>query len=129
MAGPVALFLSGPMRGHRMFNFPAFHEARILLERAGYAVACPAARDLMSGFDPVALDLHGNHSELAVHGFSVPDAMLWCCTMICLHVDGVALLPGWVTSAGARTEWHLAQALGLPCNPITEWLDLAEAHR
>lgn len=121
----VALFLSGPMRGLKHFGFPSFHAAREDLRRSGFTVWCPAESDVLGGFDPIALDLHGNHSELVAHAFATNEALLWCCERICLHVEGVALLPGWETSAGARAEWHLAQALGLPCSPVDEWLELA----
>jgi hypothetical protein len=40
-----------------------------------------------------------------------------------LQCDGVALLPNWHLSPGARAEFDLANTVGIPCKPIEEWLD------
>jgi hypothetical protein len=123
------LFLSGPMRGHRHFNFEAFDAAAFQLERAGYRVWSPARRDRWTGFDAIALDLHGNHDELAAHQFDLREAMSDCLRTVCRWADGVALLPGWEQSAGARAEWHTAQALDIPCRTVDEWADTDEVDR
>lgn len=36
--------------------------------------------------------------------------------------DGVATLPGWERSSGARIEARLAADLGLPVKPLMQWL-------
>jgi hypothetical protein len=40
-----------------------------------------------------------------------------------LQCDGVALLPGWHESPGARMEFDVASRVGIPCKPLDEWLD------
>jgi hypothetical protein len=39
-----------------------------------------------------------------------------------LQCDGVALLPGWHESPGARMEFDVASRVGIPCKPIEQWL-------
>jgi hypothetical protein len=40
-----------------------------------------------------------------------------------LRCDGVALLPGWEQSPGARMEFDVATRVGIPAKPLREWLD------
>jgi hypothetical protein len=100
----VKLYIAGPMRGYPRYNFDAFDEAQWTLEDAGHEVISPAQLDRDLGFDP--------DKTLEEQGFSVEEAMRRDVHAI-LEVDGVALLPGWEQSQGARTERTVAQALGL----------------
>jgi hypothetical protein len=40
-----------------------------------------------------------------------------------LDCDGVALLPDWKESKGAKIEARLAGDLGIPVKPVEEWLN------
>jgi hypothetical protein len=87
------LYVAGPMRGLPSLNFPAFMAAAKALREAGNFVFNPAEG---SPYDSdirscMAIDTH------------------W----ICAHADGIALLPGWEASKGARAELALAEALGI----------------
>jgi hypothetical protein len=93
------------MRGYPKFNFPAFDFAAQRLREQKFEVFSPAEK--------------GAETVLAKHPNIQDDEQFrrkvfrmdtdW----ICRHADAVALLPGWETSAGAKAERVLAEALGL----------------
>jgi hypothetical protein len=41
---------------------------------------------------------------------------------VMLAYGGVALLPDWEESAGARIEARLAREVGIPVKPVDEWI-------
>lgn len=89
------LYIAGPMTGHPEFNYPAFHALQAQLEEAGYKVLNPARvpepcenatwEDWMAATFPLLL-----------------------------QAEGVALLPGWEKSQGARIEYAVARERGIP---------------
>lgn len=103
------------MRGIPHFNFPAFHKAAAELRAQGHEVFSPAERDNeYYGTDISADNLTGDEALAhKQHGFDLREAMLRDCSYICLHAEGIALLPNWELSRGARAEKALAEALGL----------------
>ena len=111
----MKLYLAGPMRGIAEFNFPAFYRAAAQLERLGYEVFNPAAKDCEQyGTDISKGNATGSEQQAAAqHGFSLRAALGADLAWICLHSDGIALLPGWRNSKGARAEHATAVALGL----------------
>jgi hypothetical protein len=89
------IYVSGPMTGMPAFNFPAFHAAAAALRSEGYAVVNPAELDAA---DP---------APMAWADYLRRDiAQLVTC-------EGIALLPGWEGSKGARLESHIALMLGM----------------
>lgn len=94
----VKVYLSGPMTGLPEFNRPAFHAAAAQLRAAGFHVENPAENP-----HPECRSWQG-YMRIAV-------AQLAQCT----HV---ALLPGWAESRGATVEVYLAEALGMPVDPL-----------
>lgn len=113
------LYIAGPMSGLPRWNFDAFAEAADSLRAAGYDVVSPHEIDLACGFDP----------DDPEETFTLAD---WHEAMrrdveALLHVDGVALLPGWQRSSGAFVEAVVADAIGLPVNPLGAWLASALA--
>lgn len=100
----MKLYIAGPMTGLPDFNYPAFFKAAADLEAAGYEVENPAANQP-----------EGTASWLAFMRMSLVQIS---------RVDGIALLPGWSDSKGARLEEHIGTALGLPVRYVRTWLDV-----
>jgi len=97
----MRLYLSGKITGNDNYR-KDFAEGRARLENAGYDVC-----------DPTDL------------GF--PEDIPWEDAMRhdireMLGCDGVALLPSWEESGGARIEARLARDLGMPTRPLSRWL-------
>lgn len=98
----MKIYIAGPMRGKPLFNFPAFDRAAELLESAGHEVVNPAQMDRELGFDP---------SSSKADAEFIRNAFRRDLVAIC-DCDGIAMLPGWEHSYGARIEWMLATHLG-----------------
>lgn len=107
---PSTIYLAGPMRGIRAYNFPSFDAARERLREAGWTVVCPAERDRGRGFKPEGLT--GNE-DLAALGFDLPSTLGQCFADV-LDSEAVAVLPGWARSEGARAEVMIALLSGRP---------------
>lgn len=87
------VYLAGPMSGLPELNFPAFHRAAANLRAQGFDVVNPA--EINS--DPDAKWEDCMRADIA--------QLVTC--------EGIALLPGWERSRGAKLEAHIAQELGL----------------
>lgn len=102
------LYISGPVTGIENDNFAAFIDAQERLEAAGYIAKTPHAS--------VPCDATWNL------------AMCVCINRLTTHYgsraffDGVALLPGWEQSEGAKLEKAVAEACGIECRPLEGWL-------
>jgi len=110
----VKLYLAGPMTGYPRWNYDAFLAAAADLRAAGYDVVSPAEIELEAGFDP----------DAPVGDYTDAD---YCAAMrrdveLVLSVDGVALLPGWSQSRGAKVEAAVASAIGIPALVLSVWL-------
>ena len=86
----MTLALAGPMTGKQDFNRQAFNEAQAKLEAAGYRVLNPA-----------------RHADGKKRGIYL---MLGLADVY--RADGVALLPGYLNSSGAKIQVALADAMG-----------------
>lgn len=95
------LYLAGPMSGYPDCNYPAFNEVEEHLKFAGFEVVNPR------------LDGEGLHYvELLRRDLA---GLLDC--------QGVAVLPGWEFSTGARNEVQVAGVLRMPVLSPYEWLE------
>lgn len=94
------------MTGLPEFNYPLFISTAQRLRRAGFKVVNPAE----NGLAPNAP--WASHMRRDLH------AMLDC--------QGLAVLPDWQASRGARLEVDVAQALGMPVRTVCEWLGVAD---
>lgn len=110
----MKLYLAGPMRGYEKFNFPAFDFAAAKLRAQGFEVFSPAENDRQKlGDAPFVNNTNGDETKLEKEtGFNIRQALKDDTHYICVHADGIALLPGWEKSSGANAEHALAKALG-----------------
>ena len=110
----MKLYLAGPMRGKPFFNFPEFDTAAAALRAQGHEVFSPAERDRSAHGDIASTNLTGDeHEATKKHGFSLREALAADMKFICEEAEGIALLPDWERSKGARAEKATAYALGL----------------
>lgn len=100
------LYISGPMTGIPDFNYPAFHEAAKALRKAGYEVISPAELD----------DERGEYDESRYEEYLAGDLLAID------QCDGIATLPNWEQSRGARLEVAYAKAHGMKVMPVTYWI-------
>lgn len=96
------IYISGPMTGIPLLNFPAFHDAHHQLRIMGFDVVNPAE---------VNPDSEASRYTCLRHDLAA-----------LTHCDAVALLPGWEHSPGARRELENALAMGFIVAPLGAWL-------
>ena len=101
----MRLYVAGPVTGRPNMNRDAFEEARAALEAAGHEAVVP--------LDVVPAD------------YGWRDAMRECVRHL-VECDGVARLPDWRSSRGARVETELALGLGMPVMDAGEWCGARE---
>lgn len=109
----MKIYVAGPMRGIRDFNFPAFFEAETVLSELGYEVCNPAREDVDKHGPDVYKSETGDLADIAHLGFDLRQSLGWDLAWISQHADAVCVLPGWEQSSGARAEVATALALGL----------------
>lgn len=112
----TSLYLAGPMRGYRYYNFSTFLQAAEDLRRDGLEVVSPAELDLAEGFNPTL--------SMEAQGFSRDEAMRRDIQAL-LTVHAVGFLPGSGASPGARAEFVVAQALGLVVGTVDPYWSAA----
>lgn len=102
-----SLYVAGPMTGYPDANYPAFNEAAQVLRDAGYTVVNPAEVSIT------------RKERVHYVDFLREDLvqMLTC--------DGIALLPDWFRSTGARNEIMVGGLLKMPVRTVSEWLERA----
>lgn len=115
------LYISGPVTGIEYDNVTAFRKAQRLLMAKGYGVDIP--HDIVPD---------------GVEGWR--GAMLHCLHHLTItrvrcdkghkgertglpYVQGIAMLDGWERSKGAKLEKAVAEACGIPCKTVNEWLE------
>lgn len=117
------VYLAGPMRGIKDFNFPAFFKAEEKLRALGYDVFSPARRDEEHyGAGALKTETGSEEEAVANAGFSIREALGADCAWITQHADMLVLMPGWGNSSGCRAERALAEALHLKIYTLDEVL-------
>jgi hypothetical protein len=108
----LIIYVAGPMRGKRFFNFPAFDEAKAILESKGFTVISPADLDRSIGFDPETFGGDYDWNDLNKCEFSLMDAIDRDVAAL-KKCDAIYMLRGWQLSKGANAEKALAEWMGL----------------
>jgi len=108
----VKIYIAGPMRGKKWFNFPDFDWAKECLTRAGWKVISPADLDREIGFDVNSLPPDTDWSDVTKLGFDLKAAVQRDVAAI-LDCDAIFMLHGWSESRGAKAEKAIAEWLGL----------------
>lgn len=108
----MKIYLAGPMRGIKDFNFHAFHEEAKRLRSGGHTVFNTAE------WEEQVYGVGFNRSERGdfkdIPQFNFREALAKDLDWICREADTVAVLQGWEKSSGALAEMAVARALGLP---------------
>jgi hypothetical protein len=105
------VYIAGPMRGRKLYNFPEFDRVGGILLAKGYKVMSPADFDRKIGFDPWELPEDHDWNKVP-DGFDVQQAFFRDLGAIA-ECDFICLLDGWTDSVGARCEYFAARWLGL----------------
>lgn len=113
------LYIIGPVAGIPRNNLGEFCYWKKQLEDYGYGADIP----------------HGFISSIATHEEAMQISIHKLTERNCFVSDaighwepayqGVALLYGWEDSQGARTEKLVAEACGIPCKTVAEWIEEA----
>jgi hypothetical protein len=132
----VKIYVAGPMRGKRYYNFARFDVVkrwllgfevqdwfdgwlpsiplvlRSLLDNdTQFDVVSPHDMDLLAGFDVLALPSSHDWSQYPKSGFDL-DACYQRCFDAVKGCDYVYMLSGWTDSTGASAEYALAEWMG-----------------
>jgi hypothetical protein len=116
------IYIAGPMRGHKHYNFPAFDAAAERLRRLGFEPVSPADMDRALGFDPMTLPDDHDWNQLP-EGWDIREVAKRCCDTV-IGCDGMYMLPYWYTSSGAYAEFKIALWLRMNwCGPLHDDFD------
>lgn len=108
----MRVYISGPMRGIKFFNFPVFDAARDWLIASGHDVVSPADLDRAAGFDPFTFDESVDWDRPEKLGFSLELAAVRDFHEL-IKCDAIMLLHGWEKSKGATAEKAIAEWLNI----------------
>lgn len=115
----MKLYISGPISGVEVTASATFASTAAILSKHGYATINP--------FDVPAIcplgigDSHGSDME------GLPNTHEFECWLrgdlaVMLYCDGLAMLPGWESSRGARLEHFVALQVGLRVQSCENWV-------
>lgn len=99
----MKVYIAGPMTGLPDFNYPAFFAAARQLVARGHEPINPARREGREGCSTWQDYMRAALRDVA-------------------EADGIALLPGWQDSRGARLERSVGIRLGIEVRMLADWL-------
>lgn len=97
------IFISGPMTGHKDFNYPAFHAVGDFLKSKGIAFRSPAHNLEGEPIDPPKPE------EARSWHYYIRESV-----KLLMDCDSILMLPGWPNSKGAWIEYQIASTLKMP---------------
>lgn len=100
----MKVYIAGPMRGYKDYNYPEFHKYAALLRSLGYTVINPA-------------ESFGGRQDLPIEVYLEHDLVL---LSLC---DVIVLLKGWEKSEGVRQEIEYAQKVGIPYRVVSAFIE------
>lgn len=106
------LYLAGPMRCIKWFNFPAFDSHRDHLRSIGWDAVSPADIDRACGFDPVTLPADYDWGSVPEAAGTLDEIMLRDIEAL-ETCEAIFMMRGWEDSCGANRELAEARKLGL----------------
>ena len=98
----MKIYLAGKVTGEVNYK-SKFSNAAMCLRLRGYTVFCPI--------------------DYGLETITWQEAMRFLIPKM-LECDGLALLPNWWKSKGARLERRIAKSLGILCMSVNKWLML-----
>jgi hypothetical protein len=99
------IYIAGPMTGYPQFNFPAFEEAAAVLRAQGMEVISPHELDSPEIKAAVKVSTDGKFgSDGKIGGETWGEILARDVKVVADSVSGVALLPNWHHSKGAKLE-------------------------
>ena len=104
--GMKTIYVAGPMRRYKDFNFPAFDRARDLLLAQGWNVISPADLDRARGIEGIGMSGFEEFPQEQIEEFVREDIDS------VIKASAIYLLRGWENSHGARAEKAVAEWLG-----------------
>lgn len=104
----MKLYIAGPMSGIPQFNYPAFLEAGAALRSKGFEVLNPAEMDNEETKEAAMASEDGSLGSGTCNGETWGDFLSRDVKIVADECDGVAVLPGWEKSRGARLEAFIA---------------------
>jgi len=108
------LYLAGPMSHYPNFNFPAFEEATATLRSQGMTVISPHELDKAHDAKDYAAAAGSSTGNIADLKQTWGDFLSRDVKIVADAVTGVALLPAWQNSKGAKLEVTVALLQGKP---------------
>lgn len=102
----MSLYISGPISNPdpvlQAQNIERFHQAAAQLRALGHQVVNPCENDRP------AITTWQSHMRADIK--------------LLMDCHGVAMLPNWVASKGARIEWQVAKGIGMTVCDLEFWL-------
>ena len=124
----MILYIAGPMTGIVGFNYRSFYDAAVLLRDDGYSVINPCERDPAEVQIAAWSSDTGNWADLPYPVDQLLPEIIQQNVDDVMSCDGIALLPGWENSTGARMEVALAERISIPTLKVSTWLELTAVH-